>query len=49
MSYITALGTDAMSEAMLSHWQLEGIQCDQVVQIEAKTPGLYAIAVDEDR
>ena len=47
VSYITALGTDAISEAMLNHWQQEDIQCDQVVQIEAKTPGLYAIAVDE--
>lgn len=46
-SYITALGTDIMSEAMLADWKKEGIDCSLVRRISGAFPGLYMIQVDE--
>ena len=45
-SYITALGTDAYSNAMLNAWQQDGIATDLVRQIDGALPGLYAIQTD---
>lgn len=44
--YITALGTDRFSEAMLEQWQEEGIRCDYVRRLPDKLPGLYYVDVD---
>lgn len=45
-SYITALGTDAYSNAMLNAWQKDGIATNLVRQIDGALPGLYAIQTD---
>lgn len=45
-SYITALGTDPYSNAMLHAWQQDGIGTDLVRQIDGALPGLYAIQTD---
>ena len=45
--YVTALGTDAMSDAMLAQWQQEGIHTELVQRLEHKLPGLYLIETDE--
>ena len=46
--YITALGTDRFSEAMLKQWRGEGIQCENVRRFPDKLPGLYYVDVDAD-
>ncbi|MGF1758814.1 sugar kinase [Photobacterium sagamiensis] len=47
INYVTALGTDAISEGMLSRWQQEGVNTDLVLQDPARQPGLYLIQLDE--
>ena len=46
VSYCTALGVDALSREMLSHFQQEGIHTDNVRLIEDRQPGLYLIEND---
>lgn len=41
--YITALGDDPYSDAMLARWQAEGIDCAQVKRLPGRMPGLYLI------
>jgi 2-dehydro-3-deoxygluconokinase len=45
-SYVTALGDDALSEAMLTSWQSEGIKTDLVTRVAGRLPGLYMIERD---
>ena len=45
--YVTAMGTDAISSAMLAQWQQEGVHTDLVQRLERKLPGLYLIETDE--
>src|SRR5581483_7434104 len=45
-AYVTALGDDAMSEAMLAAWQAEGIDTREVLRIPGRVPGLYLIERD---
>jgi 2-dehydro-3-deoxygluconokinase len=45
-SYVTALGDDALSEAMLAGWQSEGIKTDLVLRVAGRLPGLYMIERD---
>jgi 2-dehydro-3-deoxygluconokinase len=45
-AYVTALGDDALSEAMLTGWQSEGIKTDLVLRIAGRLPGLYMIERD---
>jgi len=45
-SYVTALGDDALSKAMLSTWRAEGIATDEVLQMSGRVPGLYMIERD---
>lgn len=47
-SYITALGTDAYSNAMIEAWQSDGIATDLVRRIDGALPGLYTIQTDAD-
>jgi 2-dehydro-3-deoxygluconokinase len=42
-SYLTALGDDEWSDAMLAFWQKEGIDTAQVRQVKGRMPGLYII------
>ncbi|EOD55268.1 2-dehydro-3-deoxygluconokinase [Aeromonas molluscorum] len=45
--YVSALGTDPMSSAMLAQWQQEGIDIELVQRLSHKLPGLYLIETDE--
>jgi 2-dehydro-3-deoxygluconokinase len=45
-SYVTALGDDPLSEAMLAAWQAEGIATDHVLRLSGRVPGLYMIERD---
>ena len=42
-AFLTALGTDAYSEAMLAAWTGEGIRTELVMRDARRLPGLYAI------
>lgn len=46
VSYVTALGTDPYSDAMIAAWQDEGIDTAHVLRHPARMPGLYAIRTD---
>ncbi|MFQ2369265.1 2-dehydro-3-deoxygluconokinase [Aeromonas enteropelogenes] len=45
--YVSALGTDPMSSAMLAQWQQEGVHTELVQRLDHKLPGLYLIETDE--
>lgn len=45
-SYVTALGDDALSEAMLAAWRAENISTDDVLRVPGRVPGLYMIERD---
>jgi 2-dehydro-3-deoxygluconokinase len=45
-AYVTALGDDALSEAMLAAWRSEGISTDLVIRVAGRLPGLYMIERD---
>ena len=45
-AYVTALGDDALSEAMLAAWQAEGIDTSEVLRVPGRVPGLYMIERD---
>jgi 2-dehydro-3-deoxygluconokinase len=45
-SYVTALGDDPLSEAMLNAWRAEGIDIEEVRRIPGRVPGLYMIERD---
>ncbi len=47
VSYVTAMGTDAISDGMLSRWRDEGIDTDLVLRDRERTPGLYLIQLDD--
>ncbi len=44
--YVTALGDDDLSEAMLAAWSGEGIDVSAVVSLPRRVPGLYLIRTD---
>lgn len=48
VSYVTAVGTDGFSRAMLQNWREEGIHCQWVTQIPDRHPGIYFIEVDSN-
>lgn len=41
--YVSALGQDGLSTAMLAAWQAEGVNTDWVQRLDDKNPGLYLI------
>jgi 2-dehydro-3-deoxygluconokinase len=45
-TYVTALGMDPFSEAMLEFWCTEGIGTDLVVRRPDRLPGLYIVTTD---
>lgn len=45
--YVTALGDDAYSDAMLAFWRDEGLGIDLVARLQGRLPGLYTIRTDE--
>lgn len=46
VDYITVLGTDHFSDAMLAAWRAEGIGTGNVLQLPDCLPGLYLIQTD---
>ena len=46
VKYVTAVGTDALSEGMLQRWRAEGIDTSLALRDSARQPGLYWIQVD---
>jgi 2-dehydro-3-deoxygluconokinase len=46
VDYVTALGDDAYSNAMLTMWQDEGIGTNLVARLPGRLPGLYTIRTD---
>ncbi len=46
VDYVTALGDDPYSDAMLAGWRAEGIGCDLVARLPGRLPGLHTIRTD---
>ncbi|HZD25939.1 MAG TPA: sugar kinase [Alphaproteobacteria bacterium] len=46
VDYVTALGDDPYSDAMLAFWQAEGVGTAQVARLAGRLPGLYTIRTD---
>jgi 2-dehydro-3-deoxygluconokinase len=46
VAYVTALGTDPLSERMLAFFAAEGLSTELVERRADRVPGLYAISVD---
>jgi 2-dehydro-3-deoxygluconokinase len=44
--YVTAVGTDTLSDGMVQRWQSEGIDTRFVLRYSARLPGLYLVHVD---
>lgn len=47
INYVTAMGSDALSEGMIQRWQEEGINTQFVLTDNARQPGLYLIQLDD--
>lgn len=47
IDYVTALGTDSFSDAMIKFWEKESVGSSMVQRIDGKLPGLYYIQLDE--
>lgn len=47
VNYVTAMGTDPLSEGIVQRWKNEGINCQFVLQDKERQPGLYLIQLDE--
>jgi 2-dehydro-3-deoxygluconokinase len=47
VDYVTALGDDPYSDAMIAMWQSEGVGTDRVARLPGKLPGLYLIRLDD--
>jgi 2-dehydro-3-deoxygluconokinase len=47
VDYVTALGDDAYSEAMLEAWPAEGVGTDLIARLPGRLPGVYTIRTDE--
>ncbi|QPB43577.1 sugar kinase [Rodentibacter haemolyticus] len=45
--YVSALGTDQLSEGMLNAWREDNIHTDLVLQDSHRQPGLYLIQLDQ--
>ena len=48
VAYVTALGTDGLSDDMTASWQAEGIATSCVQRLADKLPGMYLIETDAD-
>lgn len=47
VSYMTAVGVDPASDALVAAWRSEGIDTEFVLRHPERQPGIYAIHVDE--
>jgi 2-dehydro-3-deoxygluconokinase len=46
VDYVSALGTDALSDSMIAAWREEGVGVEKVLRVEGALPGLYLIHTD---
>jgi 2-dehydro-3-deoxygluconokinase len=46
VDYVTALGDDPYSDAMIEMWRGEGVGTERVARLAGKLPGLYLIRLD---
>jgi len=46
VDYVTVLGDDPYSDAMLAFWHAEGISTEHVARLPGRLPGLYLIRTD---
>lgn len=46
VDYVTALGDDSLSEAMVAEWRAEGVGTGKVLRLPGRLPGLYMIERD---
>ena len=46
VDYATAVGNDELSQALLHHWQADGVGTSLIRQLPGRLPGLYLIQVD---
>ncbi|MBX7527730.1 sugar kinase [Qipengyuania sp. 1NDH10] len=47
VAYVTAVGTDPISDALVASWAAEGIDTRFVLRHPTRNPGIYAIHLDE--
>lgn len=47
-AYVTALGTDPISDALVAAWQAEGLDTAHVLRHPERAPGIYAIHLDDE-
>lgn len=47
VNYVSVVGSDALSQAMLACWTAEGIRTDLVLRDPSRLPGLYWIQTDD--
>jgi 2-dehydro-3-deoxygluconokinase len=47
VDYVTALGDDPYSDAMIATWQGEGVGTASVARLPGRLPGLYLIRIDD--
>jgi 2-dehydro-3-deoxygluconokinase len=47
INYVSAMGTDPLSEGMMQRWEEEGVGCELVLRDPVRQPGLYLIQLDE--
>jgi 2-dehydro-3-deoxygluconokinase len=47
VSYVTVMGEDVLSNAMVRRWEDEGIDTSHVLRDPARLPGLYLIELDD--
>jgi 2-dehydro-3-deoxygluconokinase len=47
VDYITALGTDLLSDEMIAAWRAEGVGTAKVARLQGKLPGIYMIGTNE--
>lgn len=47
VAYVTAVGTDPISDALVTAWRAEGIDTSHVLRHPKRSPGIYAIHLDD--
>jgi len=47
VAFVSAIGTDTMSDRMVDFIEAEGISTDQLLRVDDRLPGIYAINTDD--
>jgi len=46
VAYVTAVGSDPISDALVASWAAEGVDTSFVLRHPSRSPGIYAIHLD---